>query len=85
MDSTRSALKSDMTTITSASASHCLLAVRPEWIDQTNAARAEALTEEPSTPAASAADELSKLAALHTSGALSDEEFAAAKARMLAD
>ena len=35
-------------------------------------------------PAASAADELAKLAALRGQGALTDDEFAAAKARLLA-
>lgn len=36
-----------------------------------------------SGPAPSAAQELERLAALHQQGALSDEEFAAAKARIL--
>ncbi|MGH3303053.1 MAG: SHOCT domain-containing protein [Streptosporangiaceae bacterium] len=35
------------------------------------------------TPPASAADQLSQLAGLHEQGALTDEEFAAAKARIL--
>jgi hypothetical protein len=34
-------------------------------------------------PAADPADEIEHLAQLHTSGALSDEEFAAAKAKIL--
>jgi len=37
----------------------------------------------PSMPGPSAADQLSQLSALHQQGALSDEEFAAAKAQIL--
>lgn len=37
----------------------------------------------PMCPATSTADELVKLAELHKSGVLSDQEFAAAKARLL--
>jgi hypothetical protein len=38
---------------------------------------------QPAPPPADPADELEHLAQLHTSGALSDEEFASAKAKVL--
>ncbi|OYO08388.1 hypothetical protein CGZ98_15925 [Enemella evansiae] len=40
-------------------------------------------TAPPTAPASSSADELAKLAQLHAAGALTDDEFSSAKARIL--
>ena len=58
-----------------------------EQYDQQQAAAAAAAPPAPAAPAAPAQDDqmtqLQNLAALHTQGVLSDEEFAAAKAKIL--
>lgn len=47
--------------------------------------QAASIAEETGAAPASAADQLAKLAGLHQQGALTDEEFAAAKAKILGD
>lgn len=72
------------TTITAASATHTFLALDPKFVEAINKARMASAAPAPTAPtAASTADELSKLASLHASGVLTDEEFAAAKKRLL--
>jgi hypothetical protein len=56
-----------------------------ETLDRTVAATPEPSTSEsPSSPSGDATTELERLAELHAQGALTDEEFASAKAKILA-
>jgi len=57
-------------------------AARWEQQDE-EAAAAQAPPEAAAAPATSSTDELERLAQLHSSGALTDEEFASAKAQLL--